>query len=504
MGGYLLGIDNGSTVTKAGLFTATGEQFAVAGHKVDTVSPHPGWIERDAEDMWRATCESIREVIAASRIDPADIACVAATGYGNGLYLIDDAGQPVRNAIDSSDGRAADIVDKWLEDGVWDVVLPMTTQSLWAAQPNALLAWVRDNEPEVLARASAVMMAKDFTRLRLTGKVAAELTDMSGSSLMNVATGEYDDRVLEAFGLAEMKRLLPPLVRSEEICGEVTAEAAAATGLKAGTPVAGGMFDIDACGLASGMIDPSQLSLVSGTWGNNQYIAAEPLVSKEIFMTSLYSMPGFYLMLEGSPTSASNFEWFVSEFMGAEAEAAQAGGGSVYDVCNGLIEATSPEDARIAFLPFLYGSNAHADAKSCFLGLQSHHTRGHVLRAIYEGVVFSHLTHLKRLLKHRSAPEKILFTGGAARSDVWTRVFADAFQIPFETPTGDELGALGAAIAAAVAVGAHDDYPSAVKAMTRPGRIVEPDTSKKELYEEKFATYGAVQDAMAPVWERVG
>ncbi|HIJ70184.1 MAG TPA: carbohydrate kinase [Planctomycetes bacterium] len=498
---YLLGIDNGSTVSKAAIFTTTGREIAAAARKVNLVEPRPGLSERDMNETWNSTAEAIRQVLAESGIDPGRIAGIACTGHGNGIYLVDVHGKPVRNAINSTDSRAQSYVDKWLADGVSEKVLPKTAQSIWPAQPNALLSWLRDNEPDTIEKARWVLMCKDFIRYRLCGQINAELTDMSGTSLMNVVTAEYDDQVLELFGISEMKGLLPPIIKTADIAGTVTAEAAAQTNLKQGTPVAGGMFDIDACGLASGIIDERQMSLVAGTWGNNQYIAAEPLIDRELFMTSCYSIGGWYLMLEGSPTSASNLEWFVTEFLGSQRAAAQKAGKSVYELCNRMVESVSAKEAAITFLPFLYGSNAGAGAKSCIIGLEGFHTRAHVLRAIYEGIVFAHNTHLQRLLKFRDPPEVIRFTGGAARSEVWVQMFADCFQIPVEIPAGTELGALGAAIAAAVAVGLYSSYEEAVGAMTRIESRREPNRAQKEIYTEKYERYKKVILALEPVWE---
>jgi len=495
---YLVGIDNGGTVSKAALFTTDGKEVGVASRKVKALEPKPGWSERDMRAIWRATAQAVREVLAKSGVDPASIACVAPTGHGNGVYLVDKAGRPVRNAVYSTDKRAQAYVAKWLADGVDAKVLPKTTQCLWAAQPNALLAWIRDNEPDVMKRAAHVLMCKDYIRFRLTGRIAAELTDMSGTSLMNVVTAQYDDEVLALFGIADLKRLLPPLVKTADICGAVTARAAKETGLKEGTPVAGGLFDIDACALASGIVDERRMSLVAGTWGNNQYIAREPLIDKDLFMTSCYSMPGHYLMLEGSPTSASNLEWFVKELM-APAKA-RKGGGSTYDLCNELVASIKPDESIPSFLPFLYGSNANPRAKACFIGMEGWHTRAHVLRAVYEGIAFAHYAHVRRLLKFRKPPETIMFTGGAARSQVWVQLFADCFQIPMEIPAGTELGALGAAIAAAVAVGIYPGYKEAVAAMTAIARRHDPDPAKKDVYAAKYERYEKVLQALDEVW----
>ncbi len=497
MARYLVGIDNGGTLSKAAVFTEDGRELAAASRKVAVLEPQPGWSERDMDAMWRGTAEAIREVIAKAGVNAADIVCVACTGHGNGLYLIDADGNPVRNGINSMDGRAAGIIAQWKADGVDAQALPKTAQCIWPAQPNALLAWLRDHEPQSIERATSLLMAKDFIRFKLTGEVKMELTDMSGTSLMNVITGQYDDEVLEIFGISEMKRLLPPLVKSADLCGTVTPAAAAATGLKAGTPVAGGMFDIDACGLASGCVDERQFVIVAGTWGNNQYIARQPLVDRGLFMTSCYSMPGWYLMLEGSPTGAGNLEWFVSEFLGDKKEAlTQAGKGSIYEWANAAVSALAPRESDPLFLPFLYGSNVGYPAKACFLGLEHRHTRDDVMRAVYEGCIFSHNYHLQRLYAFRAKPEVIRLTGGAARSAVWVQMFADIFQVPVEIPDGSELGALGAAVAAAVACGIYPSYEVAVASMARVARRHEPDPARRNVYAARYAKYLKAVEAL--------
>jgi L-xylulokinase len=503
MAEYLLGIDNGSTVAKAAIFSSEGTEIAVSSRKVPLLSPQPGYSEADMEHLWQLTAEAIAEVLRCSGLAASDIAGIACTGHGNGLYLVDGRCRPIRPAIRGADARARKYIDRWLADGVDAAVRPKTMQALWPGQPNALLAWLRDHEPESLQKAVAALSCTDYIRGRLTGELYAELTNMSGTSLLNVGTGQYDPQVLEAFGIGEMQRLLPPLRRPDAVCGSVTREAAEATGLAAGTPVAGGMFDIDACGLASGLIDESQLCMIAGTWGNNQYIAREPVVHPDVFMSTCYALDGYFLMLEGSATSASNLEWFVTELLPAERQLAEPCRFSVFDLCNRLVGETRPDEAGIVFLPFLYGSNVSLDGKAGFFGLDGWQSRGHVLRAVYEGIIFSHHWHLDRLMQFRSLPQRIRLSGGAARSEVWLQMFADILQIPVEVPAGTELGALGAAIGAAVAVGLHDGYPAACEAMVRIDRCCEPDAALADLYRVKYARYQRLLEVLAPVWSEL-
>ena len=500
---YLLGIDNGGTLAKAALFTPDGREVAVASARTETLTPAPGWAEFDMNKLWSAVGKAVRQVLAAAALDPRQIACVACTGHGNGIYLVDDAGRPVRHAIFSADSRARSYVERWMAGGIGQAVRPQTRQSLWAGQPNALLAWLQDHEPQVFARTRWVLMCKDFVRLKLTGQIGAELTDMSGTSLLDVVAAQYDQDILRQFGIADARDKLPPLRLSADRCGEVTVEAAAATGLAAGTPVAGGLFDIVACGLASALLSDRDVGIVLGTWGINQYVSPTPAAGDDVFMTARYCVPGQYLLIEASPTSAGNLEWMLAQFLPDQGCGGDGTTRDVYQRANQLVAETPPEDSPVLFLPFLYGSNSHPDATGTLVGLSSRCDRGHVLRAVYEGVLFAHRDHLDRLLRSRGRPECIRASGGATRSDVWMQLAADALQTPVEVPDGAELGALGAAICAAVAVGIYPDYPAACGAMVRITRRFGPDPGRAEVYQAKYVRYRELLSTLQPAWQKL-
>lgn len=499
---YFIGTDNGGTKSKAALFDETGKEIAVAGESVENISLKPSWSERDMDAMWASTARAIKQVVTESGIDASDIVGVGNTGFGNGLFLLDAASQPVRNAINSMDSRARDYITEWSEAGIGAKVLPKTMQCLWPAQPNALLRWLKDNEPEAMAKTKWVVMAKDFIRFKLTGKINGEMSDSSALSLMDNNTGQWDQELFDTWGISEYIDKMPDLIQTSDIAGGITAEAAEATGLKIGTPVSGGMFDIDACGLASGMTKAGQLSIVAGTWGNNQFISREPVIDKDLFMTSFYSIPDWYLSFEGSPTSASNFEWFANTFFDAECALTENRGKSVYEIGNELIAKSVP-DANLIFLPFLLGSNVDDDASGCFFGMKSSHTRGDLARAVYEGVIFAHRWHIQRLQKFITLPECVILTGGVANSPQWLEMFADCFQLPMKVPNGSELGALGATIGAAVATGFYQDFQTACDKMVEFGRIQEPNPAMKDYYDKKFNKYMLLLKTLKPVWKEL-
>jgi len=316
---------------------------------------------------------------------------------------------------------------------------------------------------------------------------------------MDVKNGTFDKKMLEALGIGEIYEKIPPLKYSYEVCGRLTKEAAEKTGLAEGTVVAGGMFDIDSCAIASDVTSEEELCTIAGTWSINEYISRTPILDGSVAMNSLYAIPGYYLIEECSATSAGNLDWFLRNLLEHEPIPE---GKSIYDVINEQVEALKPEDSQVYFLPFLYASNAHPLGKGAFAGLTLYHGKEHMLRAIYEGVVYSHKTHIDKLLRSRKRPKAIRIAGGAVNSRVWVQMFADILEIPMETVHGKELGALGCAMAAAVAAGIYKDYKEAAAHMVHMGERFEPKLKNCAVYREKYKTYCAVRDALDEVWDR--
>jgi L-xylulokinase len=264
--------------------------------------------------------------------------------------------------------------------------------------------------------------------------------------------------------------------------------------------VAGGLFDITACAIGTGITSPDRICLIAGSWSINEYVSPAPVQDRDLFMTSAYCIPGYWLITEASATSASNLEWVVSELMAGERREAQAKGGSVFDAVNDMVDGIAPADSDVLFLPFLYGSSAGPKATAGFLGLHGWHGRAHMLRAVYEGVVFSHKTHVDRLLCHRGSAQAARIAGGAAKSSVWVQMFADVLQLPIELTACEELGAMGAAICAGVGVDLFGSFEEAVERMVRVSRTVEPRKENREVYRDKYGSYLRHIEALRTVW----
>lgn len=500
---YYIGLDNGGSVTKAAIFDDTGKEIAISQTQVEPIMPKVGFVERDAKELYNANIKCIRDVIEKSGIEPINIAAISVTGFGNGLFLVGENGEPVYNAVISTDTRAAKYVKRWYADGVFDKILPKTNQVIWAGQIGPLLAWFRDNMPDVLNKARYVFSCTDFIRFKLTGEAYGEISNMSAASIMNIKEKKYDENVLEGFGIRTYKTLLPPLKNSDEICGRITKEVSRLTGIPEGTPVAGGMVDFAACPLATGVINEDVLSAVAGTWSINSYIAKEPIVDRNIFMNNLYPIEGYFQIWEGSMTSASNLEWFVQKFMQEEKKETSKVGRKVYQVCDDMVVKIAPQDCPIVFLPFLFGTNVNPDAKACFMGLNYMHDKSHIVRAIFEGVVFSTMFHVEKLLKYKKSPPKsIRISGGAANSRVWVQMFADTLNLPVEVSQAKELGAMGAAMSAAVSIGQFKTLKEAAEKYVKISYICYPDENTIDVYKKKYIFYKKVIKQMNDLWSQ--
>lgn len=503
MAEYLLGIDNGSTVSKAALFDLEGHEIRVAGRKSEVRYPHPGWTERDMDGLWAGTTEAIREAIAASGIKPGEIVGVGTSGHGNGLYLLDRHGSPLRPGISSMDTRAADILAGWEARELHAQVFPCILQSFWPGQPNALLAWLKQHEPEVYHGIGAVLLCKDYIKYCLTGELTTDFSDISATSLLDQRTKRYSPELLEAYGIGEIFRALPTPVQSFEIAGRVTPKAARETGLLAGTPVVGGLFDVDASALGAGVVDPGQICIVAGTWSINEIVTADPIVDPSLFMTTLYTVPGLWLTIEASATSATNLEWFITQFCSEERAEAGARGVSVYEVCNEKVAGLPPGSSDIIFHPFLFGSNVQPSARAGFYGIAGWHTRAHLLRALYEGVVYGHLNHIEKLRAAGARIDAARLTGGGARSQVWIQIFADTLQLPMEVPAGTEIGARGGALCAGIGAGVYKDHAEAVARAVKIERRQEPNPDATPHYLVRYAEYQRLLQAMQQPWDHL-
>ena len=310
-----------------------------------------------------------------------------------------------------------------------------------------------------------------------------------------------NSELLALFGLEDIIDKLPPICSSTEICGYVTEETASNTGLTAGTPVMGGMFDIDACAVAVDTVVEDRVCMIAGTWSVNEYIRKEPVLDGTVMLNSIFADDEYYLIEECSPTSAGNLEWFLKNLMQEKAKELQDGGGSIYDYTNEEIGKIPVSEFVPIFLPFLMASNVHPNARASFIGMSQHHSRSHLIRSVYEGIVFSHRYHLEKLTASMPAPPSVIrLAGGVVRSAEWVQMFADVLAYPVEAVDINETGALGCAITAAVGLGDYSSFGEAAENMITLRDAVLPRPEYTEIYMKRYELYKKIIEALNPVW----
>lgn len=483
---YWLGLDCGGTFIKAGLYDALGKEMGIARRNLTIIAPQPGWAERDMSMLWQTAASVIREVIEHCAIKAVAIQGVGISAQGKGIFLLDKQGLPLGNAILSSDQRALDQVLAWQKAGIPSTLYQQTRQTLWTGHPVSLLRWIKQHQPERYRRIGNLLMAHDYLRYCLTGELACEETNISESNLYHMARGGYEPLLAQQLGISEIVSALPPIVGSAEIAGRISPQAATATGLLAGTPVVGGLFDVVSTALCAGLQDETRLNAVMGTWSVTSGISKTIDCScKYPFVYGRHADSGKYIVHEASPTSAANLEWFCQQW-----------GIHDYAQLNHWVATLPKAGSGLLFAPFLYGSNAGLGLNASFYGIQAFHQRQHLVQAIFEGVVFCHMTHLNRMRQRFPHARALRVTGGPAKSAPWMQMFADVSGLPVELPQVEETGCQGAAMAAMVGSGVFHDFYAAQQALAPHIETVLPDSDAWQAYQCKYQRYQALIAAL--------
>lgn len=490
----LLGLDCGSTAVKAVLFDGDGRTLATGRRRTEPSQPSPRRVEHDMDRLWRLACEAIAEALESA--PPGTVDAVGVTAHGDGLYLLDRAGRPLGPGIQSVDGRAHEVRAAWAASGVLDRVEAITAQRPYPYAASTLLGWIARHEPERYAAIGHVLFCKDWLRYRLAGIVATDPTDAS-TAFTEARAQAYSDDLLALLGLDALRPALPPIRPSSGVIGTVSADAAAETGLREGTPVAGGMHDVTASAVGLGNLHPGALSITAGTFSINEtlsdHLAVDPRWTARAGLKA-----GQWMNMSISPASSNNVDWFLRQAYGAEAEAAAGGGPPLWDVVEGDLASPAAIDAPL-FHPFLYGSPYDGPSSAAFLGLRSWHARADMLRAVVEGAVFNHRFHCDAL-RAAFPVDRARITGGGTARDRPARLFADALGLPVEVPEAVEVGALGAALVAGVGVGLYASLDEAVDRACRTAARHAPDPERHGLLTERFVRYVDLAEALRPHW----
>ncbi|MEP3231203.1 MAG: FGGY-family carbohydrate kinase [Hyphomicrobiales bacterium] len=490
----LLGIDSGLTITKAVLFNAeNGEPVAVARKKVAQLHPQDHHVERDLETLWATCVEVIQQVITKSGIDPSQIAAVSQTAHGDGLYLLDKNQNPLGNGSLSLDSRAHDIVAQWRSDGTAKNSLAFCGQEPGVSSPAAILAWIKQHEPERYANIGSVFSCKDYIRFCLTNAIGTDRTEAS-TAFTDVQTQDYSPRATDIFGLDGIFDCLAPILNPTDVAGVVTQQAADQTGLKAGTPVAVGLHDVCASALGINAHKLNTLSIIAGTYSINQVVSAKPITSPHWFCRSAVE-DSLWNNMSISPASSGTYDWYVTALLeGADGDHAKR----AKEAESILLDGTN----SVFFHPFLYGSPYAQDASGSLVGLRGWHGQEHITAAVLEGIVFNHCVHIERLSEAFDF-EKVCLTGGISRNPAVAQYVADAINQEIDVADVEEAACWGVALCAGVAVGCFENMAEAAAKITPKTTIYRPDENRSAKARNRFESYKSQIVHLKNIWSEL-
>lgn len=481
----VIGIDVGTTSTIGLMITAEGDTLATATRPTTFYAPHPGWAEQDPAEWWANVCAVTREMLASSGLKPGAVRAVAVTGMLPAVVLLDDDGQPVRRSIQQSDGRCGNEVAALRaeidEAGFVARAGNGINQQLVAAK----LRWIARHEPGSFARIATVFGSYDFINHRLTGNRRAERNWALEAGFVDARAGTLAHDLIALGGIP--RATVPPLVRSDEVHGRVTAEAAAATGLAEGTIVMGGAADHVASAYAAGILAPGDVLLKFGGAADiltaTEHYAPDP----RMFLDH-HLVPGLWMPNGCMATGGVALNWFAEHF---GAGVPRAEGESLHAALDRLAASVPPGADGVMVVPYFLGEKTplhDPDARGIISGLSLNHGLGHLWRALLEGYGYAFRHHVETLRDMGCPAGRFIASDGGARSDVWMQAVADILQAEIALLDGHPGSCLGAAWTAVIGAGLSDDWGGVARHVALR-RVVRPDAAAAAVHEAGYRRF---------------
>ena len=496
---HFLGIDVGTGGTRAVLVDASGKVVASeSAEHAPFRSTFAGWAEQDPEDWWRAAQQAIRAVLHAANCPAGDVRAIGLTGQMHGAVLLDSQGAVLRPSLIWCDTRSAPQCE-WLDATLGrERIIELTCNP---ALPNFTLTkilWVREHEPEVFARIAHILCPKDYVRYRLSGRYAMDVQEASGTLLLDVTHRRWSTEMAEACGIP--MKWLPELFESAEVCAEVSQQAAAATGLLAGTPIVAGAGDQGAGAVGMGILRPGSVSATIGTSGV-VFAATDRPVRDPLgrLHTFCHAVPGRWHVMGVTQAAGLSLRW-VRDVLGPEFGARDQHAALPYEQLLTLAAQAPAGSDGVFWAPYLVGERTpHLDpnARAAFVGITAAHGQAHLVRAVLEGVAYS-LRDTFTLFAELDIPVRgVRLGGGGARGPLWRQIQADIYGRPVEILVAEEGAAYGAALLAGVGAGQWPDVDTACDNCIKIAEQIEPDPAARFEYEQGYAIYRKIYLALA-------
>src|SRR5215217_540501 len=434
---YFLGIDTSTTSSKALLIDQAGNVVGVVSSPHTLQTPRPLWSEQDPREWWEAVSASIRSVLEKAGIGGERVAAVALTGQMHGLVLLDEAGNVLRPAILWNDQRTQSQCDEIHQIIGREKFIQITGNVALTGFTAPKILWVKENEPEVFAKAKHVLLPKDYIRYKLTGEYAMDKADGAGTVLFDLRSRDWSDDILSALDIP--RAWMPKTFEGPVFTGYVTEQAAALTGLKMGTPVAAGGGDQAAQAVGVGAVEPGIVGLTVGTSGVVFATTSSALIEPEGRLHAFcHAVPGMWHFMGVMLSAAGSLQWY-RDTLAPEVS---------FDDLVKEAETIPAGSEGLQFLPYLTGERTpYPDplARGAFIGLTIRHSRAHMTRAVLEGVAFG-LRDSMELIRNAGLGEirQVRISGGGARSPLWRHILADVMDTELVTVNTTEGAAYGA------------------------------------------------------------
>lgn len=494
-----IGIDVGTSGTKTLAIRENGQILASATADYPLNSPRPGWSEQDPHDWWRAAAKTVRRLVASKTFRTDEVAGIGLSGQMHGSVFLDRDGEVIRPAILWNDQRtAAECEQIEQAAGGRAALIELVANPALTGFTAPKILWLRNHEPRNFRRVKKVLLPKDYVRYRLSGEFATEVSDASGTLLLDVARRCWSGELLSRLKLDP--DLLPPVFESEDVTAELSAHVARQLGLPKGIPIVGGGGDQAAGAVGNGIVKRGILSATMGTSGvvfaHSDELQIDPQGRVHTFC---HAVRGKWHVMGVVLSAGGSLQWFRNQLGAEEIKKAKRLKVDPYVLLTEMAETVPPGSEGLYFLPYLTGERTpHADpyARAAWIGLSLRHGKRHLVRAVIEGATYAMRDSLEIIREMNVPVREIRLSGGGARSPFWRQLQADVYGTTVTTINAEEGPAYGAALLAAAGTGAYKNIAQACAATITVTSRLKPNAKMRRRYNELYPIYGRLYAAL--------
>ncbi len=490
----LLGIDVGTSACKVAVFNRKGDVISQSNQGYPIYYPNPGWVEQNPDEWWDSICLGIKDCLKKAEINPVQIRGIGIDGQSWSSIPVDRNGNCLYNTPIWMDTRAKDIAERVTGELGADRIFNVAGNAFLPSYTTPKILWFKETKPEIYKKTYKFLHSNNFIGMKLTGIMSSDKCQNYGIHFFNTRTGTYDKNLAGEMGISLDK--VPDIFNCHDIIGYLTREAALLTGLVQGTPVVAGGLDA-ACGtLGAGVYKAKQTQIQGGQAGGMSICEDRPNAHPKLIL-STHVVPDLWLLQGGTVGGGGALRWFKQEF----------GENNSFDELTALAEKIAPGSDGVVFLPYMSGERCplwNPDAKAVFYGLGFDKTKGHMVRALLEGVVFS-VVHNFKVAEEAGVNSKemdLRAMGGSANSKLWMQMYADVTGCRISIPASDTATTLGAAILAGVGIGMYHDFDEAVEETVKITRVQEPIAENYEKYKRSLELYLSLSENLKEMFNR--